>query len=182
MRPFLAALITTVALSSSSIALASESSSSLPGPAAANIVAQPTISTASPELSEVSALNTARLAAVSDALSTHLAIAAGAVESNGLVTATPAGLLALTAIKLGVLQFANYMPKEVREPALKASTALWGGAAVNNILVAASVGGAAPIVVGIAAGYWLWKHEAKLLEREEAKRKKASETPALVTP
>lgn len=128
----------------------------------------PAVSPAPAPLSGISAINQARMAAVADSVSTHIAIASGGVEQNGLVNTSPAGLVALAAVKLGVLQIVDNLPEQERAMGLKTSAALWTGVSVNNILVAVSAGGAVPVVAALAAGYWMWGHTAERLEAERA--------------
>jgi hypothetical protein len=119
------------------------------------------------ELPGLSAINYARIGAVADSLSTHIALGAGAVEKNALINTSPAGLIALTVIKLGVLEYADRLPENERALALKLSAALWAGISVNNLMVAAAVGGAAPFVVGAAVGYVVWEQTASRLAAEK---------------
>lgn len=99
----------------------------------------------------------ARMAAVADSLSTHLALSAGAVEANPLVTPTPMGLLALVAIKLGLIEFADTLAPAERHKVLRGSTAAWTGASVNNLVIAATANPVLAIGAGLATGYYMWK-------------------------
>lgn len=132
-----------------------------------SLIPEPTQVPLSTELPGISALNYARIGAIADSVTTHIALHSGGVEKNALVNTSPAGLVALLAIKLGLLELANRLPENERAVALKASAAVWGGVSVNNLLVAASVGGAAPVLVGVAFGYWMWERTADRLAAEK---------------
>jgi len=97
--------------------------------------------------------------AVADGVSTGAAIAAGgAAEANPLVTPTPAGLLLVTTLKLGLAHSVDHVKDPNRRRLwLNTMSASWGGAAVNNLMI---LGGAAPpvaIVAGVGAGIALWR-------------------------
>ena len=105
-----------------------------------------------------SALNTARGAAVADGLSTYLALAAGAVERNPLVSPSPGGLLLFTGVKMGLLEAvsASSMEQPQKTFTLRALSALWGGASVNNLMLALAASGPVAVVAGVAGGWWVW--------------------------
>lgn len=132
----------------------------------------------SPAPPAVSALNLARLAAVADGVSTHIALSGAAHESNPLVNPSIGGLVLLTAAKVGLVQYANTLPEKPRAIVLQTTSALWGGAAVNNLMLGVA-GGAWPLAVGVAAGYWFWVHEGDVLAREKALRNAPAEVVAL---
>ncbi len=100
--------------------------------------------------------NTARLAAIADSVSTLTAISAGAAELNPLVSPTPAGLLALVGIKLGLLEYTDRLAPDQRRQALRAYSTLWTGVSASNLLVAVSVAPPLAAVVGVATGVWMW--------------------------
>lgn len=108
-----------------------------------------------PQTSRVG-VNGARAAAVADSLSTQLALSAGAVEANPLVTPTPMGLIALVAIKLGLIEYADTLEPAERHKVLRSSTAAWTGASVNNLVIAATANPVLAIGAGIATGYYMW--------------------------
>jgi hypothetical protein len=111
--------------------------------------------------------NVAKLAmgaAVADGVSTGFALASGAVEANPLVSPTPLGLLALTGVKVAVVNYANRLPEDQKRTALKTSTAVWGGAAVNNLLVLAAVSPPFPIIAGLVMGYLGWRQMSQRYE------------------
>lgn len=120
----------------------------------------------SPEPS--AAAQDAQVAAVADAASTWAVLSGGGFELNPLLPTSPAGLLGLTALKLGLARHLDGLPTEEREFGLKASTALWGGAAMNNLLAAASVAPPLGLVAGLTTGAVLWWRTAQRLQDERA--------------
>jgi hypothetical protein len=103
-------------------------------------------------------------AAVADGVTTGFALASGAVEANPLVSPTPLGLLALTGVKVAVVKYANRLPEDQKRTAMKTSTAVWGGAAVNNLLVLAAAPPPFPIIAGLAMAYIGWRHMSRSYE------------------
>lgn len=112
-----------------------------------------------------------RQAAVVDSLSTHLALAAGGVETNPLVSTSPVGLLALIGVKLGLLQVAETLPPEQRRTWMNSSSAVWGGAAVNNLFVAVAAHPVISLGAGLLSGVYFW-------QREDARQALAASTGA----
>jgi hypothetical protein len=106
------------------------------------------------------ALDNARAAAVADGVSTALALSTGAVETNPLIATSPLGLLALTGAKIGLVNFARTLPEHERRTVLKASGAVWGGAAVNNLLVLMAAPTPVAVLAGVVAGVLSWRHTA----------------------
>jgi hypothetical protein len=98
-------------------------------------------------------------AAVADGVTTRVAIsAAGAAETNPLITPTPAGLVLVTALKLGLAHRVDQAKDpEARRLGHNMMSATWGGASVNNLLVVAGATPAVAIVAGIGAGIALWR-------------------------
>ena len=85
-----------------------------------------------------------------DAITTGIALSVpGIVEMNPLGWAT-------VPIRLAVMEHAKRLPREEGQPIMDAISAGGWGAAVNNLLVLAGTGAAAP-VVGLAVGYAVWK-------------------------
>jgi hypothetical protein len=110
----------------------------------------------------------AAIAAVADGLTTSLAISAGAVEANPLLSASPVGILAVTAMKFGVTRYAQTLPEEEKRTVLKSTTSFWGGAAVNNLLVAVAAPTPLALVAGVVAGVLAWRHmEAQYARADE---------------
>lgn len=97
-------------------------------------------------------------AAVTDSVSTYVALSAGAVEANPLVVTTPAGLVALAGLKWGLVEWvdASSMEKHEKEQTLRAMASLWGGVSVNNLLIAVSATGPVAVVGGVIAAVALW--------------------------
>ena len=92
-----------------------------------------------------------------DAITTGLALSGpGIVETNPLGWAT-------VPIRLAVMEHAKSLPREQGQPIMDALSAGGWGAAINNLLVLAGTGPAAP-VVGLAVGYAVWKQGER--ERE----------------
>jgi len=101
----------------------------------------------------------ARQAAWADGLSTVLALSQGAVERNPLIGSSPAGLLAVTGAKLGLVEWVDRsgMTPEQRHSMLNALAAVWGGASINNVLVLLSAQPAVAVLAGVAGGLWMWR-------------------------
>jgi hypothetical protein len=87
-------------------------------------------------------------AAVADTVTTAVALSRGAVETN------PMGFAGATALKVAILANRDKMEPETREAVEHAGTAIWGGAAVNNLAVILGSAAAAPL--GVLAGIILW--------------------------
>ena len=85
-----------------------------------------------------------------DAITTGVALSMpGIVETNPLGWAT-------VPIRMAIMEHAKSLPREEGQPIMDALSAGGWGAAVNNLLVLAGTGPAAP-VVGLAVGYAVWK-------------------------
>jgi hypothetical protein len=100
--------------------------------------------------------NSAIAAALADGLTTNLALSAGAVETNSLISTTPMGLVVLTGMKIGFVKFYGTLSEAEKQTALKSSSALWGGAAVNNIAVYLAAPPPVPIIAGVLMGVVTW--------------------------
>jgi hypothetical protein len=110
----------------------------------------------------------AAIAAVADGLTTGLAISAGAVEANPLLSSSPVGILAITAMKFGFTRYAQTLPEEEKRTVLKSTTSFWGGAAINNLLVAVATPTPLALVAGVVAGVLAWRHmEAQYARADE---------------
>lgn len=130
--------------------------------AAAVAAAEPADSEEQPASAQTTALApawNARQAAWADGLSTVLALSQGAVERNPLIGSSPAGLLAVTGVKLGLVEWVDRsgMTAEQRHSMLSALAALWGGASINNLLVLLSAQPAVAVLAGVAGGLWMWR-------------------------
>jgi hypothetical protein len=106
-------------------------------------------------------------AAVADGVSTSLALSAGAVETNGLIATSPVGLVALTGAKIGLVKFADRLPENEKRLVIKTSSSVWGGAAVNNLLVLMAAPTPIAIAAGVVAGVLWWRHSERVYERAD---------------
>lgn len=102
--------------------------------------------------------NTAIRAAVADGITTGLALSAGALETNPLVSTTPLGLIALTGAKIALVKYAETLPEPDKRMVVKLSSSLWGGAAVNNLLVLLSAPTPLSVLAGLLMGFYTWHH------------------------
>lgn len=109
----------------------------------------------------------ATTAAVADGVTTAMALSAGAVEMNPLVATSPVGLLALTGLKIGLVQFSETLPEEEKRTVMKTTSALWGGAAVNNLLVLLAAPPPISIVAGLVTGFALWNQMEEKYEKAD---------------
>jgi hypothetical protein len=106
-------------------------------------------------------------AAVADGISTGLALSVGAAELNPIMSTSPIGLFALTGAKIGLVKFADTLPEPEKRTLIKTSGALWGGAAVNNLMVLMSAPSPVAIMAGVAAGVLWWRHSSRVYERAD---------------
>lgn len=100
--------------------------------------------------------NSAIAAALADGLTTNLALSAGAVETNSLISSSPIGLVILTGMKIGLVKFSGTLSEPEKRSALKSSSALWGGAAINNVAVYFAMPPPVPVIAGILMGFATW--------------------------
>ena len=100
--------------------------------------------------------NGAIAAAVADGLTTNLALSAGAVESNPTISASPIGLIALTGIKIGLVKYSETLSEPEKRLTLKSTSAIWGGAAINNIAVYLAAPPHVPLIAGLFMGIATW--------------------------
>lgn len=110
------------------------------------------------DVEQVNGSDAAISAAVADGLTTGLAISSGAIEMNPLLSASPLGLVAITGVKIGLAKFADTLPEEDKRLTLKTTSALWGGAAINNLMVLVAAPPPLPIIAGILMGFATWAH------------------------
>lgn len=111
---------------------------------------------------------TAQAAAAADGASTAIALSTGAVEANGLMPSSPVGILAVTAVKMALPRLARDMEPETRHTVLVATTGLYGGAAVSNLLIAAGAATPVGLVAGVLSGWFLAHREHDKLVAEAA--------------
>lgn len=137
--------------------------------------------------------NNAVVAALADGVTTKLALAAGGIEGNALAAGFPLGLAALTGAKVLIAKLAENLPEENKRTVIKTASAAWGGAALNNMLVALAVAPPLSIIAGIVTGIIVWHHTAnqyknqdRLAALEKEKRQRLAvlnnETPASTVP
>lgn len=102
----------------------------------------------------------AKGAAVADGVTTYIGLAgSNAQEANALINTSPIGLATMTALKVGVVVLIDKadIPQKDKQSLKRTATALWGGAAVNNLLAIASAAPPVSILGGVVAGVYLWK-------------------------
>ena len=122
----------------------------------------------------------AALAAVADGASTLSALSSGAVERNALLPTSPVGIIAVTAAKVGLTGWANQQPEPRRSESMKSMTAVFGGAAVNNLFVLAGAANPISWVAGLTAGVFFWNNmEQSLQEQALARASRQGESDAL---
>ncbi len=114
----------------------------------------------------LTAEQTAQAAAVADGVSTAVALSAGAVEANGLIPTDPVGLVAVTALKAALPVLVRDAAPETRKAVLVTASGVWGGAAVNNLLIAAGATTPVGLVVGLVAGLWIGSNTADKVDQE----------------
>jgi hypothetical protein len=146
----------------------------------------PQMSSSAPEQpvedqSATDSANTAITAAVADGVTTSVALSAGAIETNPLVNTSPIGLVALTGMKIGLVKYADTLPQDEKRAVMKTSSALWGGAAANNLLVLMAAPSPVAIFAGLGAGLLIWGNmEDRYLEEDRiiaARRQKDAAPP-----
>jgi hypothetical protein len=98
----------------------------------------------------------ARNAAIADGLSTAVGLAAGAVELN------PLGPILGMGMKAALFYYAKSLPDTERPAVYAKATAVWSGAAANNLCITASIltgGSFAPacLVIGAAWAMKTWQ-------------------------
>jgi hypothetical protein len=108
-------------------------------------------------------------AALADGITTGMAVSSGALESNPLIAPTPVGLVALTGVKIGLVKYADTLPQEDKRLALKSTSAIWGGAAVNNVMVLLAAPPPFPIIAGLVMGIATWSHMQQQYDEEDRK-------------
>lgn len=109
----------------------------------------------------------AQTMALLDGVTTYVALENGGREANPLMPSSPAGILAVTLSKIALLEWADRkMEPDARDQAMAVASAVFGGAAVNNAVVAANKDGNdnAAIAAGVISGvglYFLNRHISK---------------------
>jgi hypothetical protein len=116
------------------------------------------------------------MGAGAETLGNGLAIARGAaIESNGMVNASPAALLGMLAVKAAMVKYADGLPPERRASSLKANAGFFGGFGASNLLIAAGATTGVAAIAGLFAGWWSYGSEGEALDREAAARKATPE-------
>ena len=100
--------------------------------------------------------NTAMAAAIADGLTTSIALSSGAVEYNSAIPTSPLGLVALTGLKIGLIKYSESFTEPEKRLTIKSTSAIWGGAAVNNIAVYLAAPPPVPIIAGLLMGIATW--------------------------
>lgn len=127
--------------------------------------------------------DTATAAAIADGLTTGLALGAGAIETKPLIATNPIGLVAMTGLKIGHVQYADTLPTEDKRAVMKTSSAVWGGAAANNLLVLLAAPTPLSVVAGLLAGGMIWNHMDETYQEEDrilAEQKAKEAAPVMV--
>lgn len=106
-------------------------------------------------------------AAVADGVTTIVALSSGAVEVNPLVFASPVGVVAATGMKYGLVKYAETLPEQEKRTTLKTATALWGGAAVNNLFVLLAAPPPLAVIAGVVGGIMAWNHMGSRYQQED---------------
>ncbi len=111
--------------------------------------------------------NQAIASALADGLTTHLALSAGAVESNPILPTSPLALITMAGVKVGMVKYANTLPEPDKRMALKSFSSFWGGAAANNVMVLLAVPMPFPIIAGAMMGLVTWMNLATRYEKAD---------------
>lgn len=112
-------------------------------------------------------VGSAMAAAVADGLTTNLALSGGAIESNSLISSSPIGLIMLTGMKIGLVKFSENLSEPDKRLAIKSTSALWGGAAINNIAVYFAAPPPVSIIAGLLMGVATWMNIVNKYEKED---------------
>lgn len=108
----------------------------------------------------------AAIAAVADGVSTLGALGSGAVERNAMLPTSPVGIVAITIAKVGLTEWANQQPEPRRSESMKSMTAVFGGAAVNNLFVLAGAANPVSMVAGLTGGIFFWNNMEQSLKQQ----------------
>ncbi len=107
--------------------------------------------------------------ALGDSATTQIGLAqSGLVEKNGLINASPAGLIGLFVIKAGAIYYFDQQAPEKRKSGLKTSAGIWGGISMNNLLLIAGSSNPVSVVGGALFGAYMYYLEGMVLEKEDA--------------
>jgi len=151
--------------------LLTESQAPYDPPVSALDQAMNTLPVDSTDPSGLSTETIATASAAADGLSTIVALNSGnAVEGNGFAPSGTAGIVGMTIIKMSVPYLTRGLPATNRRVILQATSAIYGGAAVNNLYLAAGATGPVGIVLAVCFGVYQWIHIGIKFDREEADR------------
>lgn len=114
--------------------------------------------TATASAQELTSKEAATAAAIADSVSTYVAVAAGGVELNPLVSANVGGLIFLAGVKLGALELLENSDQTAQEKTdqRRAATAMWSSFSISNLMIALTAATPLAIIAGIAGGSYLW--------------------------
>ena len=99
-------------------------------------------------------LSDVKQAAIADNVSTAIALEQGLPELN------PLGFPTTVVIKILVIEWAKTQPETDRRFVETSATALWTGAAVNNVVAVIGGGSLLSPVVGVVTAIQLWQRSA----------------------
>lgn len=115
-------------------------------------------------------LRDAQVAAAADGATTLLVLQSGGIEMNGLMPISPLGIVGVTALKLGLASQLERLPEHQRDLGIQSTTAVWGGAAANNVLAWAAVSPPVAIGAGLITAWVLWKRTGDKLDSQRLAR------------
>lgn len=97
-------------------------------------------------------------AAFADAITTKIMLKSGGYERNPLIKPTTSGLLTAAAVNWAIVEMVDRSNLEpaTKKSIMQAGSAMWTGAAVNNLAIALSAANPVAIAAGVAAGVYMW--------------------------
>jgi hypothetical protein len=99
----------------------------------------------------------ARVAAVTDSVSTYMAInLVNATEQNALVGASPTGLLTLLGVKLLLVECADTLDEPFKKPVMRGIGSFWSGISASNIAIAVGATNPIGVAMGLIVGAYMW--------------------------
>lgn len=108
-------------------------------------------------------------AAFGDSASTHIGIHhASLAEKNGLINTSAVGLVGLFVVKAGITYYFDQQPAKIRASGLKATTGVWSGVTMNNLLLIAGASNPLSLVGGVLFGAYMYQREGLALQKEAA--------------
>lgn len=102
--------------------------------------------------------NRSSISAITDAVTTVIALSNGATDLNPLIGSNPNMVIPITAFKFFVINSVatSNNSDKVKKNNLNFLTAIWGGASINNFLVIAGVSNPACLLLGALGGYVIY--------------------------